>query len=160
MGLFGFILLLIGGGLLLVSGQSIALDPSTAIFLTNLINSFLSPPIGDILINGLVWATSLGGILIIIGSIIWYAAGSGFLALIGKIIVTVATFSAFYFVAMKIWEAFLLGIFSLPLDAILTYFLGLGVGFASVVLILIGDFVGAGRKKVKEVQVSKESEGA
>lgn len=157
MGLIGFILLLVGGGLLIVSGQSIALDPATAALFAGFLNTILGAPNGDFLVSLLVTATSLGGIVVIIGALIWYAAGSGILALIGRIIVTVATFTAFYFVAMKIIEAWTLGIFSQPIHVIIAYFASLGLGFTSVVLILIGDFIGAGRKKKEEVSEETES---
>ncbi len=151
MGLIGFLLLIIGGGLLLYSGTSIAIDPALATLLANFINSILGPPIGDQIVAGLVLVTSLGGVFVLVGAVIWYAAGSGIFATIGRIIVTIATFSAFYYVAMQIYSAYIGGVFSQPLDVILAYFLGLGFGFASVLMILIGNFLGAGRKKKKPV---------
>jgi hypothetical protein len=92
-------------------------------------------------------ATSLGGICAIIGGIIWYAAGTGPGALLGRIIVGVASFAAMYFLVMKIVSAANMGLFAQPLPIIVGYFLGLGVGFTSVILIVLGDLVGAGRRK-------------
>jgi hypothetical protein len=164
MGLFGFILLLVGGGILIVSGQSLALDPLMAATLAGLIESVLSPVfgpgIGTVIVDILFILTSLGGIGVIIGALIWFAAGSGILATIGRIIVSLSTFGAFFFVAMKIYEAYLYGVFSLPIHNILLYFASLGLGFSSIVIILIGDFIGAGRKKKKEDKVEEETEYA
>lgn len=151
MGLIGFLMLIIGGALLLYSAVDLALDPALAAMLGNFINSILGPPIGTQIANALVFVTSLGGIFIIIGAVIWFAAGSGVFATIGRIIVSIATFTAFYYVVNQILIAFGLGIFSQPIEVILAYFLGIGIGFASVVLVLIGNFIGAGRKKkIKE----------
>lgn len=159
MAFIGFLLLIIGGGLLLYSGASIALDPSYGALLAGFINTVLGPPLGDQIVLALTILTSLGGILTIIGAIIWYAAGSGILATIGRIIVSVATFSAFFYVAMALYKAFVLGIFSQPIDVILAYFIGLGLGFASTVMIVIGNFIGAGRKK-KSPESYADTEGA
>lgn len=158
MALIGFLLLLIGGILLIFSGQSIALDPLYATFLIDFINAILGPPWGNQIVGALIIITSLGGILVIIGSILWYAAGSGIFATIGRIIVSLATFSAFFYVAMELLNAFALGIFSQPIDVILAYFLGLGIGFASVIMILIGNFIGAGRKKKEPASYEDTSE--
>ena len=147
MALIGFILLLIGGGLLLYSGVDLALNPVVADLIANFINVVLGPPIGNQIAAALVFITSLGGIFTIVGAIIWYAVGSGAFATIGRIIVSIATFTAFYYVVNHILVAFGLGIFSQPPDVILAYFLGLGIGFASVILVLIGNLIGAGRKK-------------
>lgn len=160
MGLVGFILLLIGGGLLLYSGTSLALDPGMAALIASFLNTILGDPTGTTLVSILVFLTSIGGILILIGSIIWYAAGHGFFAMIGKILVTIGSFTAFYYIINQIINAFLIGVFSQPPDVIISYFLGLGIGFAAVVMIVIGSFLGAGRKKTTVKYVKEDSEGA
>ncbi|MFW9985923.1 MAG: hypothetical protein ACFFDJ_05135 [Candidatus Odinarchaeota archaeon] len=147
MGLIGFILLLVGSGLLLVTSTSIMMDPAYAAAIAVFINSILGAPIGNMIVNVLLFTTSIGGILVLVGAIIWYAAGSGGFALIGRILVTLGSFSAIAYLVTELVKAYFLGIFSEPLGVILTYFLGLGLGFASVVLIVIGDLIGAGRKK-------------
>ncbi len=159
MALIGFLLLLIGGGLLLYSGTSLALDPAFAALLTGFLNSILGPPLGNQIVNALIIITSLGGIFVIVGAIIWYAAGSGAFATISRIIVSLATFTAFYYIVNHILIAVGLGIFSQPIDVILAYFLGLGIGFASVILILVGNFIGAGRKKKVPVSYA-DTQGA
>ncbi len=159
MALIGFIMLIIGGGLLLYSAVDLALDPALATMLAGFINSIVGPPLGDQIAGALVLITSLGGIFVIVGAVIWFIAGSGVFATIGRIIVSIATFTAFYYVVNQILIAFGLGIFSQPIDVILAYFLGLGIGFASVILVLIGNFIGAGRKKkIKEYR--EEPQGA
>lgn len=147
MGLIGFILLLAGGGLLLATGTSIMMDPAYAVLIASFINSILGPPIGDTIVSVLLFTTSIGGILVIVGAIIWYAAGSGGFALIGRILVTLGSFSAIAYLVTELVKAYFLGVFSQPLDVILAYFLTLGFGFASVVLIVVGDLIKAGRKK-------------
>jgi hypothetical protein len=147
MGLIGFILLLVGSGLLLVTSTSIMMDPAYAAAIAAFINSILGPPIGNMIVNVILFATSIGGILVLVGAIIWYAAGSGGFALIGRILVTLGSFAAITYVVTELVKAYFLGVFSQPLDVILTYFLGLGLGFISVVLIVVGDFLGAGRRK-------------
>jgi hypothetical protein len=147
MALIGLILLLAGGGILLYSGTSIALDAATATMLAGFLDSIIGPPNGQLLVNILVYFTSLGGIFVIVGSILWYAAGEGIFALIGKILVMLATFSAFYYLAFQIISIIGLGIFSLPIQDIIFYFLTSGLGVSAVILIIIGDMIGAGRKK-------------
>jgi hypothetical protein len=147
MALMGFLMLVLGGALLLASGQSLALDPLSVAQLSAFLGTLVGPGIGDLLVNILFIATSLGGICAIIGGIIWYAAGTGPGALLGKIIVGVASFAAMYFLVMTIISAANMGLFTQPLPVILSYFFGLGVGFTSVLLIVIGDLVGAGRQK-------------
>jgi len=147
MALIGFILLLVGGGILLYSGTSIALDAGTAMLLAGFLDSIIGAPNGTILVNVLVYFTSLGGIFVIVGSILWYAAGEGIIALIGKILVMLATFSAFYYLALQILSIIGLGILSLPIQDIIFYFLTSGLGVTAVILIIIGDMIGAGRKK-------------
>ncbi|MFW9831257.1 MAG: hypothetical protein ACFFD8_05735 [Candidatus Thorarchaeota archaeon] len=160
MALIGFILLLIGGGLLLFSGTSLALDPATALLIANFLNTILGPPTGDTLVSILIFLTSIGGILILIGAIIWYATGSGFFAIIGKILVSIGSFTAFYYVVNQLIIAWGSGIFSQPIEVILSYFLGLGLGFAAVVMIVIGSFIGAGRRKTKVEYVPADTGGA
>lgn len=147
MALIGFILLLVGGGILLYSGTSIALDAATAAMLAGFLDSIIGAPNGQILVSVLVYFTSLGGIFVIVGSILWYAAGEGIIAFIGKILVMLATFSAFYYLALQILAIIGLGIFSLPIQDIILYFLSSGLGVTAVILIIIGDMIGAGRKK-------------
>ena len=159
MALIGFLMLIIGGGLLLYSAVDLALDPALATLLGDFINTIIGAPLGTQIAGALVYVTSLGGIFVIIGAIIWYAAGSGIFATIGRIIVSIATFTAFYSVVNQVLIALGLGVFSQPIEVILAYFLGLGIGFASVILVLIGNFIGAGRKK-KIKEYSEESEGA
>ena len=159
MALIGFIMLIIGGGLLLYSAVDLALDPALAAMLAGFINTIIGSPLGDQIAGALVLITSLGGIFVIVGAVIWFIAGSGVFATIGRIIVSIATFTAFYYVVNQILIAFGLGIFSQPIDVILAYFLGLGIGFASVILVLIGNFIGAGRKK-KIYEYKEESQGA
>ncbi len=147
MGLFGFLLLIIGGGLLLYSGLDLALDASLAVLLSAFLDSILGSPLGTQIAHALVIITSLGGVFVIVGAIIWYAAGSGIFATIGRIIVSLATFTAFYYIVNQVLIAFGAGLFSQPIEVILAYFLGLGIGFASIIMILVGNFIGAGRKK-------------
>ena len=147
MALMGFLMLVLGGALLLASGQSLALDPLSAAQLSAFLSTLLGTGLGDLLVNIMVIATSLGGVCAIIGGIIWYAAGTGPGALLGRIIVGVASFAAMYFLVMKIISAANLGLFVQHPVIVINYFLGLGVGFTSVLLIVIGDLVGAGRKK-------------
>ncbi|MFX0077751.1 MAG: hypothetical protein ACFE8O_00775 [Candidatus Hermodarchaeota archaeon] len=147
MALIGFILLLVGGGILLYSGTSIALDTTTAAMLAAFLNTIIGAPNGEILVSILVYFTSLGGIFVIVGSILWYAAGEGIFALIGKILVMLATFSAFYYLAFAIMAIIGLGVFSWPITDIIIYFLTSGIGVTAVILIIIGDMIGAGRKK-------------
>jgi len=145
MGLIGFLLLLIGGGIVLYSGASIALDPIYGDFLANFINSILGPPIGNQIVSALTIITSLGAVLVIIGALIWFAAGSGIFATIGRIIVALATFAALFYLVTQILSA--MGIFSQPIDVIIAYFLGPGLGIVGVTMIFIGDIFGAGRAK-------------
>ncbi|MFX0168738.1 MAG: hypothetical protein ACFE89_05180 [Candidatus Hodarchaeota archaeon] len=140
-------MLVLGGALLLASGQSLVLDPIAISQLSTLLNTVLGSGIGDILITIMVIATSLGGVCAIIGGIIWYAAGTGIGALVGRIIVGVASFAATYFLVMQILSAVNLGLFAQPLHVILGHFFGMGVSFTSVLLIVLGDLVGAGRQK-------------
>jgi len=149
MGLFGFLLLVIGGCIVLYSGTSIALDPTYGILLANFINTLLGPPIGDQIVFALTFVTSIGGILVIIGAILWYAAGSGTFALIGRIIVAVATFAALFYLVTQILGILGSGLFSQPIGVIIAYFLGPGMGIVGVTMIFIGDLIGAGRKKKK-----------
>jgi len=51
---------------------------------------------------------------------------------------------------MKIVSAANMGLFAQPLPIIIGYFFGLGVGFTSVLLIVLGDLVGAGRQKTPQ----------
>jgi hypothetical protein len=147
MALMGFLMLVLGGALLLASGQSLALDPLSAAQLSAFLSTLLGSGLGDLLVNIMVIATSLGGVCAIIGGIIWYAAGTGPGALLGRIIVGVASFAAMYFLVMKIISAANMGLFAQHPLIIINYFLGLGVGLTSVLLIVIGDLVGAGRQK-------------
>ncbi|MDO8123616.1 MAG: hypothetical protein Q6364_04485 [Candidatus Hermodarchaeota archaeon] len=147
MALIGLILLLAGGGILLYSGTSIAIDVGTALALGEFLNTIIGAPNGHLLVGILLYFTSLGGIFVIVGSILWYAAGEGIFALIGKILVMLATFSAFYYLALQILSIIGLGIFSLPIQDIIFYFLTSGIGVTAVILIIIGDMIGAGRKK-------------
>lgn len=142
MGLLGFLLLLIGGGILIYSNTSIALDPAYGALLANFLNSLLGDPIGTQIVAALTLITSFGAILIIVGAIIWYAAGSGILATIGRIIVAVAGFAALFFLVTQI-----LGIVGQPTEVIIAYLLGPGLGVIGVAMIFIGDIIGAGRKK-------------
>ena len=57
------------------------------------------------------------------------------------------SFSAFYYLALQILAIIGLGIFSLPIQDIIFYFLTSGIGVTAVILIIIGDMIGAGRKK-------------
>ncbi|MFX1319306.1 MAG: hypothetical protein ACFE9O_09210 [Promethearchaeota archaeon] len=157
MGLLGFLLLVIGGSIVLYSGTSIALDPVYGGLLITFINSILGPPIGDQIVSALTFVTSIGGILVIIGAIIWYAAGSGTFALIGRIIVAVATFAALFYLVTQILGIVGSGLFSQPIGVIIAYFLGPGLGIVGVAMILIGDVVGAGRKKKKPASDSDTS---
>ena len=150
MALIGLILLLAGGGILLYSGTSIAMDLGTAAALGAFLDTIIGAPNGTLLVGFLVYFTSLGGIFVIVGSILWYAAGEGIIALIGKILVMLATFSAFYYLALQILAIIGLGIFSLPIQDIIFYFLTSGIGVTAVILIIIGDMIGAGRKKKEE----------
>ncbi len=154
MGLIGFLLLVIGGGIVLYSGASIALDPAYGMLLASFINSIFGPPIGTQIVAALTFITSLGGILVIVGAIIWYAAGSGLFATIGRIIVMVATFAALFYLVTQILSIVGTGLFSQPIDVIIAYFLGPGLGIVGVSMIFIGDILGAGRKK--KVPVSYE----
>lgn len=147
MGLLGFLLLVIGGCIVLYSGTSIALDPSYGMLLANFLNSILGPPIGDQIVFALTFITSIGGILVIVGAILWYAAGSGTFAFIARIIVAIATFAALFYLVTQILGIIGSGLFSQPIEVIIAYFLGPGLGVVGVVMIFIGDFIGAGRKK-------------
>lgn len=147
MGLIGFLLLVIGGGIVLYSGASIALDPMYGMLLANFINSILGPPIGDQIVAALTIFTSLGGILVIVGAIIWFAAGSGLFATIGRIIVFLATFAALFYLVTQILAIAGSGLFSQPIEVIIAYFIGPGLGIVGVTMIVIGDILGAGRKK-------------
>lgn len=149
MALIGLILLLVGGGILLYSGTSIALDPLTAMMFRDFLNSILGAPNGDILVQILIIFTSLGGIFVIVGALLWYAAGEGIVAIIGKILVMLATFAAFYYLAFEIIAMIGLGIFGWPIPMIIAYFLTSGLGVTAVILIIIGDLIGARRKKNK-----------
>jgi hypothetical protein len=156
MGLIGFLMLLIGGGIVLYSGTSIALDPAYGSLLEGFINSILGPPLGTQIVGALTFITGLGGILVIVGAIIWFAAGSGIFAIIGRIIVMLATFAALFYLVTQILGA--LGIFSQPIGVIIAYLLGPGLGIVGVILILIGDFIGAGRKKTPPVSYVETQE--
>jgi hypothetical protein len=147
MGLLGFLLLVIGGSLVLYSGTSIALSYTYGALLEAFLNSILGPPIGTQIVVALTFITSIGGILVIIGAILWYAIGSGKLALIGRIIVAVATFAALFYLITQILSIIGSGLFSQPIEVIIAYFLGPGLGVVGVTMIFIGDFIGAGRKK-------------
>jgi hypothetical protein len=151
MGLLGFLLLVIGGAIVLYSGTSIALDPSYGILLANFINSILGPPIGNQIVAVLTFTTSIGGILVIVGAILWYAAGSGSIALIGRIMVAFGTFAALFYLVTQILAIIGSGLFSQPPAVIIDYFLTDGLGVVGVTMIVIGDFIGAGRKKKKPV---------
>jgi hypothetical protein len=159
MGLFGFLLLVIGGCIVLYSGTSIALDPAYGMLLANFLNSIFGPPIGDQLVLALTIITGIGGILVIIGAILWYAAGSGTLALIGRIIVAVATFAALFYLVTQILGIIGSGLFSQPVEVIIAYFLGPGLGVVGVTMIFIGDFIRAGRKK-KMPESYSDTQGA
>ena len=153
MGKFGFIFLIIGGALLLFAGQSISLDPGYAAQLISLINTFIGtalgiPNLGEMLV-GIIWgATIWGGAGVILGAIIWFVAGHGVGALIGKIIVNLSTFALFFYVAMQIYNAYAANIFHEPLHIIIAHFSGLGLGFAAMVITLIGTYLGASRPRV------------
>jgi hypothetical protein len=150
MALMGFLMLVLGGTLLLVSGQSLALDAASIAQLTTLLSTFVGSGIAELLVSILVIATSLGGVCAIAGGHIWYAAGTGPGALLGRIIVGAASFAAMYFLVMRILFAANMGLFTQPIPVILGHFFGMGAGFTSVLLIVLGDLVGAGRRKTSQ----------
>ncbi len=154
MGKIGFILLLIGGVLLIIAGQSLVIDLTTQQMLIDLINNYVTPHIGisgETIVSFYVLITSLGGVGVIVGSIIWYAVGYGCLASIGKLIVSLSLGTATASLVWSIFTAYTLGVFSQPLHTILTYFAGLGIGFASVFIVILGSIFGAGRKRPPKV---------
>lgn len=148
MGKIGFIILLVGGVLLIMAGVSLALDAGTRALIETLVNTYVAAGLGTLLSNLLYIITSFGGIGVILGAILWFAAGHGCLAKIGKFVVGASAFGATYEVIMGLIVAYQAGIFSLPLHQIVAYFAGLGIGFAAVFVIFLGLILGAGRREV------------
>ncbi len=154
MGKFGFALLLIGGVLLILTGQSLTIQPDVSQFIATLINTLLGPyvpGIGSTIVSALYWATSFGGIGIVVGACIWFAAGWGWKARLGMLIVALSSFSAAFIVVSSVYTAYISGVFDpqtgLALHEILSYFAGFGMGFGAAVLTFIGSIIGAGRKR-------------
>ncbi len=163
MGKFGFILLLVGGALLIFKGITLALDAASAMLFISLIDTFITPYVGipnfgTIVVNAINLVSSLGGVGVIVGAFIWFGFGWGLGAQIGKWVVSLSTFGATAFVVWHVIVAYQAGVFSLPLAAILSHFAGLGLGFAAVAISFVGTLFGAGRTKVITKVVEKEPE--
>jgi len=163
MGKIGFILLVVGGILLIISGQSLTLDFATQQMLINLINTYITPHIsitGETIVSFYILITSLGGVGVIVGAIIWYVIGYGCGASIGKLIVSLSLGTATVTLAWFIYGAYTAGVFSQPLHTIIAYFAGLGIAFASVFIVILGTIFGAGRPRPpKEVKVPATETG-
>jgi len=151
MGKVGFIILLIGGVLLILTGVSMALDAGTRALIETLVNTYVAAGLGTLVSNLLYLLTSFGGVGVILGAILWFAAGHGCLARIGSYVVTLSAFGATYEVVMAVIVAYQTGVFSLPLLQILAYFASLGLGFAAVFFVFLGLALGAGRREVVKV---------
>lgn len=155
MGKLGFLLLFIGGVLLLSFGLDLAISPEMAETIRNFFVELLSPHAGGIMANQvghfiyefLRWATTLGGIGILIGSILWFGFGYGPWASFGQRIVGLSTWSLSILIITELSTAWAGGVFALPLYEIFLYFLGLGWGFGSIAIIWIGRRAGAGREE-------------
>ena len=150
MGKVGFVLLLVGGILVLLMGVSIALDPTILSYIATIINTYVGPyvglpTLGNTIADVLYLLTFFGGFLIIGGALLWYAAGHGCLAFLGKTLTSVGAFAVTYQVVYYVIVAVQTGVFSKPLLEILTYFASLGIGFAAVFAIFVGSMLGAGR---------------
>lgn len=150
MGKVGFILLLIGGILVLLMGVNIALDTTTLSYIALIINTYVGPAVGNPTLGntiaGLLYLLTLfGGVLIIVGALIWFAAGHGCLAFLGKTLTSIGAFTVTYQVVWNVIIAAQTGVFAKPLLEIVAYFASLGLGFAAVVVIFVGTILGAGR---------------
>jgi hypothetical protein len=165
MGKIGFILLLVGGLLVLLAGVNTALDTTTLGYIATIIDTYVTPHVGipnlgTTIANLLYLLTFFGAVLIIAGAVIWFAAGHGCLAFLGKILTSIGGFTITYQVIWQVIIAVQTGVFSKPLAEILAYFASLGLGFAALVLVLVGSMLGAGRPKVKVVKVPSQQPSA
>ena len=154
MGKFGFALLLIGGVLLILTGQSLTIQPEVSQLIAQLISALLGsyvPGIGSTVVAALYWATSFGGIGVVIGAVIWFAAGWGWKARMGMLIVALSSFSAAFIIISSVYMAYISGVFDpqtgLALHEIVAYFAGFGMGFGAAGLTFLGSIFGAGRKR-------------
>ena len=146
----GFVLLLVGGVLMILAHETLAMDPITRGSIAWFIDMYVTPYVGIpnlgvSVANFLYVLTSLGGYGVVAGAVIWFAAGQGTLALIGKFIIGMSGFSAISVVMMTIYNAWQIGVFSNPIHIVLLWFAGLGVGFAGVFCSFLGMMIGAGR---------------
>jgi len=164
MGKVGFVLLLVGGILVLLMGVNIAIDLTTRALIAYVLNTYLGPHIGianigDIVANLLYIITLFGGVVIVVGAIVWFAAGHGCLGFLGKMLVSIGAIMITYQIVWNLYLAWTSGVFSKPLLDIILYFASLGLGFTALVLVYVGSLVGAARypKKPKPAPAPAES---
>jgi hypothetical protein len=151
MGKVGFILLLVGGILVLLMRVNIALDVTIRGYIALIINTFVAPQVGipnlgDIIADLLYLLTLFGGVCIVAGALLWFAAGHGCLAFLGKTLAGIGGFSVTYQVVFTVIAAYQTGVFDEPLHEIVAYFASLGLGFAAVFLVFVGMILGASRR--------------
>jgi hypothetical protein len=154
MGKFGFIMLLVGGILMIMYGLTQAIQPEVQILIASIVDLLLGefvPNAGSLVVSTLVLASSFGGIGVLVGAVIWFAAGWGWKARLGMLIVAFSSIGAAFIVVSDLYVAYISGVFDpqtgLPLHEIISYFAGFGMPFVAALLTFLGSLVGAGRKR-------------